>query len=197
MVYFCEGTDSEKLDWFKIINIAGERLFDQELRNAIYPGPWLNEAKKYFSKNNCPACKMGSNYLSGNAIRQDYLETVLSWISGNKIEEYMAKNQFDGNAVDLWGYFNNSIDWFRTIFPTYRKEMKGLPIGELYNNFKQNEYNPVLMEKFVNNLMADEDVEKKKGIYQYMLDGNEKHLSIRKFKDNIRFNFSNYFLLKI
>src|SRR5574344_2390707 len=26
MVYFCEGTDKEKLDWFKTINIAGEKL---------------------------------------------------------------------------------------------------------------------------------------------------------------------------
>ena len=41
MVYFCSGTDKEKLDWFRIINIAGERLTDQELRNAVYTGPWL------------------------------------------------------------------------------------------------------------------------------------------------------------
>ena len=25
MIYICSGTDSEKLDWFKIINIAGEK----------------------------------------------------------------------------------------------------------------------------------------------------------------------------
>lgn len=40
MVYVCEGTDREKLDWFRIINIAGE-----ELRNAVYTGEWLTEAK--------------------------------------------------------------------------------------------------------------------------------------------------------
>ena len=50
MVYFCEGTDKEKLDWFKTINIAGEKLTDQELRNAIYTGEWLTNAKKFFSK---------------------------------------------------------------------------------------------------------------------------------------------------
>ena len=38
-VYFCEGTDSEKLEWFKTINIAGEELTDQELLNAVYAGP--------------------------------------------------------------------------------------------------------------------------------------------------------------
>ena len=48
MVYFCEGNDKEKLDWFKTINIAGEKLTNQELRNAIYTGTWLTEAKKYF-----------------------------------------------------------------------------------------------------------------------------------------------------
>ena len=38
MIYICEGTDKEKLDWFKIINIAGEQLTNQELRNAVYTG---------------------------------------------------------------------------------------------------------------------------------------------------------------
>src|SRR6266566_7329874 len=40
MVYFCSGTDSEKLEWFKTINIAGMKLTDQELRNAVYHGSW-------------------------------------------------------------------------------------------------------------------------------------------------------------
>ena len=51
MVYLCSGTDSEKLEWFKIINIAGEKLTDQELRNAVYSGSWVSDAKRYFSKN--------------------------------------------------------------------------------------------------------------------------------------------------
>ena len=72
MIYFCEGNDKEKLDWFKIINIAGEKLTDQELRNAIYTGTWLIDAKRYFSKSGCPAHGMASDYLSGSAIRQDY-----------------------------------------------------------------------------------------------------------------------------
>lgn len=37
-VYFCEGTNKEKLDWFRVINIAGEKLLDQELLNAVYAG---------------------------------------------------------------------------------------------------------------------------------------------------------------
>lgn len=77
MIYICEGTDKEKLDWFKIINIAGEQLTAQELRNAIYTGEWLTEAKKYFSKSQCPAYQIAGDYLSGSAIRQNYLETAI------------------------------------------------------------------------------------------------------------------------
>jgi hypothetical protein len=55
MIYFCSGTDSEKLEWFKTINIAGMKLTDQELRNAVYHGSWTADAKRYFSKSGCPA----------------------------------------------------------------------------------------------------------------------------------------------
>ena len=48
MVYVCEGTDEEKLRWFQTINIAGEKLTDQELRNAVYAGPWTSDAKVPF-----------------------------------------------------------------------------------------------------------------------------------------------------
>ena len=54
MVYFCSGTDSEKLDWFETINIAGKELTNQELKNAVYSGSWVSDAKRYFSKNNRP-----------------------------------------------------------------------------------------------------------------------------------------------
>lgn len=37
-VYLCSGADSEKLEWFKTINIAGEQLTNQELLNAVYHG---------------------------------------------------------------------------------------------------------------------------------------------------------------
>ena len=60
-VYLCSGTDSEKLEWFKTINIAGEKLTDQELRNAVYAGSWVSDAKRYFSKNGCPAYGIGSD----------------------------------------------------------------------------------------------------------------------------------------
>ena len=85
-VYICSGTDSEKLKWFKTINIAGEELTNQELRNAVYAGSWVTDAKRYFSKRGAPAAQIGSDYLTGSAIRQEYLETAISWISDGNIE---------------------------------------------------------------------------------------------------------------
>lgn len=188
MIYICEGTDKEKLDWFKIINIAGEQLTAQELRNAIYTGEWLTEAKKYFSKTGCPAHAIASDYLKGAAIRQDYLETAIRWIStrdGIEIEDYMAKHQHDPNCNELWLYFQNVINWVKVIFPKYRKEMKGLEWGAYYNKYSQNNYDPKTLENRIVDLMQDDDVTKKSGIYEYLLDGAEKHLSIRAFTQSM------------
>jgi len=186
MIYFCEGNDKEKLDWFKIINIAGEKLTDQELRNAIYTGTWLIDAKRYFSKSGCPAHGMASDYLSGSAIRQDYLETVIRWISGDKIEDYMSKHQHEPNANELWLYFQNVINWVRVVFPNYRKEMKGVEFGPLYNEFKNEKIDSKKIEKEITELMQDEDVTKKSGIYPYVLTRQEKYLNIRSFTEKMK-----------
>lgn len=186
MIYFCEGNDKEKLDWFKIINIAGEKLTDQELRNAIYTGTWLIDAKRYFSKSGCPAHGIASDYLSGSAIRQDYLETVIRWISGDKIEDYMSKHQHEPNANELWLYFQNVVNWARVVFPNYRKEMKGVEFGPLYNEFKNEKFDSKKIEKEITELMQDEDVTKKSGIYEYVLTKNEKFLNIRAFTEKMK-----------
>lgn len=186
MVYFCEGKDSEKLDWFKTINIAGEKLTDQELRNAIYTGEWLTDAKRYFSKTGCAAYNIAGNYLTGSAIRQDYLETAVKWISNDHIEQYMAKHQHDLNTNELWLYFQNVICWVKLIFKNYRKEMKGVDWGDLYNNHKENLFDAKQLEIQVVKLMQDEDVTKKSGIYNFLVSGEEKHLSIRAFTDKMK-----------
>ena len=183
MVYFCEGNDKEKLDWFKTINIAGEKLTNQELRNAIYTGSWLTDAKKYFSKSGCPAYSIGSDYISGSPIRQDYLETIIYWLSEDNIEQYMAENQHKPNANELWLYFNSVMNWIKVVFPKYRREMKGVNYGILYNNFKDKEFDAKKIEEEITTLMQDEDVTKKSGIYEYVLTRNEKYLSIRAFTD--------------
>ncbi len=184
MIYFCEGNDKEKLDWFKIINIAGEKLTDQELRNAVYSGSWLTSAKLHFSKTGCGAYNLAKDYMNGSPIRQEYLETAISWINNGKIEEYMSLNQHKPNANELWLYFRNVIEWVKLTFTNYRKEMKGVNWGMLYNQFKDMSYDTIQLEKEIINLMIDDDVTNKKGIYTYILTRNEKYLNIRNFTEN-------------
>ena len=185
-VYVCEGPESEKLDWFRTINIAGEKLTEQELLNAVYPGTWLTSAKVYFSKPNCPAYGLASDYMTGSPIRQAYLETALDWISGGNPASYMAPHQADKTAIELWNYFSSVINWVKATFPVVRKEMKSVSWGELYNKHKDDDLDPVELEKRVAELMQDEDVTKKAGVYSYLLNGQERHLSLRAFSDKVK-----------
>ncbi len=187
MVYVCEGSDSEKLKWFETINIAGEKLTKQELRNAVYFGPWLADAKRYFSKNGCAAQKIGADYLDGAVNRQEYLETAIQWISKNSIDSYMAIHQHDENANALWLYFRSVMEWIESTFrPTKerKKIMKGVEWGSLYDKFKDEIYDFKLLDNEVARLVKDDDVTNKKGIYPYLLTRDERHLSIRTFTDN-------------
>jgi len=183
MVYFCEGTDSERLAWFKTINIAGVELSDQELRNAVYHGSWVTDAKRYFSKVGGPASGVGGDYLSGSVNRQEFLETAIKWIKDDKetIEHYMGKHQQNKSAEPLWDYFNKVIDWVEKTFPEYRKKMKGLDWGRLYKEHKDKKLDAKKLEKRIAELIQDDDVTDEKGIYEYVLTGNEKHLNIRAF----------------
>jgi len=181
MIYCCSGTDSEKLDWFTTINIAGEELSDQELKNAVYSGSWVSDAKRYFSKKSRP--KIGDDYLSGDANRQEYLETAINWISNGKIKDYMSEHQHDKDAIVLWQYFQAVINWVESVFTNYRKEMKGVPFGFLYNEYKDKKLDAKKLEKEISRLMEDEDVSNKKGIYSYILTREEKFLNIRSFND--------------
>lgn len=187
-IYICDGTESEKLDWFKIINIAGEKLTDQELRNAVYAGSWTSDAKRYFSKTGCAADSLAGDYLKGSSIRQEYLETAISWAAAaeeKSIEQYMAEHQHDPSAQNLWSYFRTVIEWVQAIFPKYRKEMKGVQWGLLYNEHgKRRDLDPQKLEEEVQRLMADEDITKKSGIYGYLLNGDERQLNIRSFTPN-------------
>lgn len=189
-IYVIEGTDDEKLEWFKTINISGEKLTDQELLNANYTGEWLSSAKKMFSKTGCKAYKIADKYVKGSPIRQEFLETALAWISGGKenIAKYMGEHRFDENANALYEYFKKVIEWVKVTFPTYRKEMKGIDWGKLYSDYGDNKYDVAELEKKVKALMEDDEVDNNKGIYEYVLSNcakeKERYLSIRKFKDN-------------
>src|SRR6266576_6561216 len=190
-VYVCEGTDSEKLDWFKIINIAGERLTDQELRNAIYTGTWLADAKRWFSKTGAPAVQEGRDKLvSGSTIRQEILETALDWISGGKIEDYMSAHQHDKDAQELWQYWQALFDWVKRVFPNQgsarAKLMKGLAWGKFYNEHKDDKLNAAKLEQRIVELIDDDEVESKKGVYEYLLTGDVRTLNLRTFDEKTK-----------
>jgi hypothetical protein len=184
MVYLCSGTDSQKLEWFKTINIAGEKLTEQELRNAVYSGSWVSTAKPIFSKRNCPVFGLASDYMVGSPDRQEYLETVIKWFSNGNIEVYMSNHQHDPNANEIWLYFQSIISWLKATFPKYRREMKGIGWGFLYNEFKTQNFDHKKLEEEISTLMQDEDVTNKKGIYEYVLTRKEKFLNIRAFTEN-------------
>ena len=184
-IYVCTGEPSEVHAWFKVINIAGEPLKPQELRNTAYTGPWLSDAKIHFSKPTCAAYNMAKDYMKGSPIRQEYLETAIRWAADkdkiDTIEEYMALHQHDENANQLWIYFKRVIEWTQTIFPIKRSEMKGVEWGILYNRYKDAVLDPDELEERIKVLMMDDDVTNKRGIYPYVLTGKEKYLSIRAF----------------
>ena len=96
----------------------------------------------------------------------------------------MSIHQFEPNANELWTYFRNVIEWVKLTFTTYRREMKGVNWGDLYNQFKDNKYDTDKLESEIQILMMDDDVKNKKGVYTYVLTRNEKHLNIRAFTDN-------------
>ncbi len=173
MIYVCEGDESEKLEWFKVVNIAGEKLTDQELRNSVYTGAWLSDAKRYFSKKNCAAKGLSDRYITGDPNRQELLEKALKGMCEKQgvkdITEYMAAHKSDLDADELWQYFQDVIYWVEKIFPQYYPDMKGLDWCHFYNKYNGNTYNSSAMSKEIKRLHEDEDVQKTKGIYEYLL----------------------------
>lgn len=207
-VYICDGTVSDKLAWFKTINIAGKPLTEQELLNAQYVGEWLIKAKEYFSKTSCNAAelmvirgKKASDYMSGSPLRQDYLSTALQWIAdyqkltprSDAGDTYMANHQGDTTATEIKNYYVSVMEWVGSKFKAYRKEMKGLPWGYWYNKYQRGELaNNIIsktadeIEAEIQRLIGDDEVGTVKGIYEYIIDGEEKHLSLRQFDDKIK-----------
>lgn len=188
-IYVCEGSDKQRLDWFKIINTAGVKLTPQELRNAIYTGPWLTDAKRWFSKTGGPASAISDKLVSGTANRQEILEKALDWISKGKIDQYMADHQHDTNADELWQYFQKMVDWVNETFTNQSsgrvKVMKGLEWGMFYNEHKDDKLSAQDLEKRIAKLIDDDEVENKRGIYEYLLSGDERTLNLRQFDERI------------
>ena len=204
-VYVCDGNEDEKLEWFHTINIAGEQMTEQELLNADYTGTWLTSAKAFFSKkDNNPA--LNYRYFDNDrkhsiiainseaANRQALLNLVLGWIiETNKeqypeIKKYMSIHRDDKTADELINYYKSVVDWVHDVFGEngYYNEMRGLPWGTLYNKHHNTPLNIEAIRKKVADLMADDEVQSKKGIFEYVFDNDKKHLNLRTFDNSVK-----------
>ena len=195
-VYVCEGEASEKLEWFRTINIAGKPLNEQEINNAVYAGPFVSDAKRHFSKSNCGAYRLGKDLVNGTPIRQDFLKKALQWMADHEtrsgkrqsIVGYMAEHQHDPNANNLWTYFQNVLNWAITNFDLnhFKRIMKGIDWALYYDEFHDRTLDTAALAKQISALMRDSEIQCKTGIIPYILTGDERHLDLRAFPDDIK-----------
>lgn len=189
-VYVCFGTPEQRLEWFSIINIAGEPLTKQELLNANYTGPWLSSAKRYFMKGNSSAYGLGNKYIDIEASqsRGKGLETAIKWISKDQVKQYMVDHQNDLNADALWLHFKKVIEWAQETFTDYYPKMKGLNWGQLYDKYHQQIYNSKEISEQVRKLDSDPQIRNSKGIFEYVLGGltDTRLLDVRVFDDLVK-----------
>jgi len=195
-IYVCEGEASEKLEWFKIINIAGKPLNDQEISNAVYAGPFVTDAKRHFSKSNCGAYRLGKDLVSGTPIRQDFLKKALEWMADHETRQgkrqtaigYMAQHQHDPNANNLWTYFQTVLNWAITNFDMkrFKKIMKGLDWAMLYDKYGSETLDTVALGQRISTLMRDSEIQRQAGIIPYVLTGDEHYLDLRTFPEDIK-----------
>jgi len=198
MVYVCIGDLSEKMDWFETINIAGKKLELQEIRSAVYSGSFTSSARKYFVKdgiNEPPVnAEEYSAFISGSIERQIVLEKALYWHADfegynqkNKskdevIRDYMRNHKEDLNAEALWSYFKTVVNWAKNLFGTdYKTETKKVEWGLLYNKYHKQYYDSSKLKELVDKLMANSEVSNRCGIFEYVFDGDSKHLNTRTF----------------
>ncbi len=195
-VYVCEGEPSEKLAWFKTINIAGKPLNDQEINNAVYAGPFVSDAKRHFSKKNCGAHRLAHDFINGTPIRQDYLKKALEWMAdhetrlGHKqtVVGYMDDHRSDPNANNLWTYFQNVINWATTNFSPkqFRSIMKGVDWALYYDLYGSTTLDTAALARRISALMRDSEIQRPVGIIPYVLTGDERHLDLRAFPDDVK-----------
>lgn len=192
LVYVCEGegehAEEEIKEWFKTINIAGIPLNHQEELNAIFSGEFVTLCKAEFSNSQNANIQKWESYVKGPANRQMFLATALEWVSRNmdakdKVSAYMSAHRRDNNINEIKTYFNTVIDWVDSKFDDVYDEMQGLNWGELYERFNKNPYDHTELSEKVSELMKDDFVTNRRGIFEYVL-GNcqdTKLLNVRLF----------------
>ena len=188
LVYECEGTEVEIKEWFKTINIVGVPLNEQEKLNAIFSGPFVTLAKEEFSNSQNANVSKWKAYIKGDVKRQEILERALQWVSkSNDVSGYMSQHRYDNNINELKLYFNTVINWVSSVFNDVESCMCGLEWGRMYELYHKNAYNPAKVSERVQALMADDCVEDKKGIFEYILGGevDKSLLNIRIFEPSV------------
>ena len=182
-IYVCEGEPSEIQAWFETINIAGVPLVKQELRNASYHGSFVTKAREVFSNTGNANMNRWQTYVKGDPKRQYILEAALDWVSNHNIDEYMALHRYDSSITELKNHFDTVIDWIDSVFDYTGSEMCGLDWGDLYRRFHNNAYSKENVSERVATLLEDTQVTDKKGIFEYILGGEENPilLNIRVF----------------
>lgn len=192
LVYVCSGTEPEIKEWFQTINIAGVPLNQQELRNAIYSGPFVTAAKAEFSNSQNSHQQKWSAFVKGDPKRQEVLEEALDWVASSKSQTsdgYMAAHRTDTNITELKAYFTSVIDWIDSVFTAPPdKAMRGLDWGALYEKHHTTAYKADDVAKVVQRLLDDPAVRRKRGIYLYVLGGQTEPqlLDVRIFEDGVK-----------
>ena len=192
LIYECTGTEAEIKEWFQTINIAGVPLNNQELRNAIYSGPFVTAAKAEFSNSQNALQQKWSHFVKGDPKRQQVLEVALGWVASSKgqtIEGYMAAHRTDAGINELKTYFTTVIDWIDSVFVAPPdKTMQGLDWGRLYETYHHNPYKASDIDADLQEMLADPAVRDKRGIYEYLLGHKRdpKLLNVRIFEDSVK-----------
>lgn len=187
-IYICEGEPEEIQTWFEKINIVGVPLNKQELLNASYHGPFVTAARKVFSNSQNANMNKWQTYIKGDPKRQEILAVALDWVSNGNVKDYMAKHRANGDISELVNHFDSVIDWIGSVFDYTDKEVRGLDWGRLYDEYHHNSYNKDEVTKRVEELMADEQVTDKRGVFEYILSKETKPelLNIRVFDDSTK-----------
>jgi len=187
LAYVCEGPETEIKDWFRTINIAGVKLKEQEILNAVFSGPFVTEGKRVFSNRMNSNVQKWSAYINGAINRQDFWEKALEWVSGGKdqISRYMSEHRQDQNIGEVETYFNSVIEWVDTVFINVEPEMRGIDWGRLYKEYHDRPYDPKTIAERITQLRLDPYVENKRGIWEFLLGGetDTKLLEVRVFDE--------------
>lgn len=187
LVYVCEGegdnAEGEIKEWFKTINIAGIPLNHQEELNAIYSGPFVTLCKAEFSNSQNANIQKWESYIKGPANRQMFLATALEWVSQGNVDGYMSAHRRENSINEIKTYFNTVIDWVDSKFDETYDEMQGLNWGELYERFHNQAFNHTELSAKVKELMHDDFITNRRGIFEYVLGGcwDTKLLNVRLF----------------